>query len=191
MMGLSPNDFAARLEVHYATNPSGILTGSLEKTMTANSLYLNSKSNTINPYNEPTTSLFTPTTTPVWTPPPLSTPHRPIYQHPIFSPDGSQTKCETCGKGFPTSAQAKDPSRYYRRCKQCFQDEYNKNITSVANNPPWMTNQPPKTSLKTLKVPPVSDPKSVQAVNSLLAAFEKLDDDNHWKLPGYESESSL
>ena len=195
-MGLSQSDFAQRLEVFYSTNPTGIITGTLEDTMTGNSLYLNTKTAAITPLLEATSSLFTPVTKPIpkgapkptantpWNkgPPNNSTPQATTttpakpYTHPVFLNNGSNTKCISCGKPFPTTAQTADPNKYHKTCKACYKKNYDARAATVA------AHTPPPPAVKEVRFPTTvsnTDPKSAAAANKLMLAFlsQQHDDD--------------
>jgi len=195
-MGLSQNDFAQRLEVFYSTNPTGIIAGTLEETMTQNSLYLNTKTAVINPSNEPTSSLYTSPTNnpnlPAWnkgpprqpkaptppgqklsTPTPTPTPSTTTKQvPPIFLNGGANTKCHTCGNPFPTTPRANAPGQYHGHCKSCYQKLFNLRAaaaTKAANNTPPPAGFKPTTT---------TDPKSASAINQMLLAFLRQQDED-------------
>ena len=191
-MGLSQNDFAQRLEVFYSTNPTGVIAGTLEETMSSNSLYLNTKTASVNPTLEPTSSLFSPRDNnpnlPAWNKGPpnhprsnstkttstTTTPTPPTKgQPPVFLNGGANTKCRTCGLPFPTVPRADVPGQYHTRCKSCFQKEFN-------SRTPKATNTTPSTpAIKEVRFPPAADPKSAAAANKLMLTFLRQQEEDY------------
>ena len=169
-VGLNPNDFALRLEGYYAQNPSGVMTGTLEKNMSDNTLYLNSKASSIANISESTSSLYThqpPNPIPnTWTIPlpanlrglPSTTRQpnpNPNARQPapsaVFTNNGRDTICAKCKAVFPTTKQIRDPSKFHTRCRNCFV-EYDKLLKSQRG-----------TATTSLKKVAFIDPKSAAA----------------------------
>jgi hypothetical protein len=187
-MGLSPNDFAHRLEVFYSTNPDGVIVGTLEENMTANSAYINSKKSSITgATSEPTSSLLTGTPNP-WdnnnnfrppnnnrsnnnsnpTAPPVAPSKTFVYTHPTFLNGGKNTKCTACGASFPTMANKTDPTRYHKQCNACFSKRKTEKLAALSQV------QPPTQPVNNAKVNSPSaaiDPKSAAAANTMLISL--------------------
>jgi len=201
-MGLSPNDFAQRLEVFYSTNPNGIIVGTLEDNMTANSLYINSKkSSTVGSTSEHTSSLLTGTQNP-WSnnnniKPPANNP-RPSTNN------RNNTTANLTAPPPPPGAPPSKTSVYTHptflnggkntKCTVCgasFPTKANKNdpthyhkqcnacFTKRQSDLAALTQvQPPPANTKVGTLPPPTDPKSAAAANRiLLSFFKQLDED--------------